>query len=83
VHCKLSGQPVERFAYIVFCFLAPFYLVSSGPITADRLALLLTTVAGLGAFVNLLLAYGVGRWIVQRLRRAGASHGLRPRGRAD
>ncbi len=25
-------------AYVVFCFLAPFYLVSTGPITAERLS---------------------------------------------
>jgi hypothetical protein len=56
-------------AYIAFCFLAPFYMLSSGPITPDRLALLWVTVATVGAFVNLFFAYRAGRWIVQKLRR--------------
>jgi hypothetical protein len=68
-------------AFIAFCFLAPFYMLSGGPITADRLALLGATVAALGAFVNLLLAYGVGRCIVHKLRTnsEGAERRKRPR----
>jgi hypothetical protein len=57
-------------AYIAFCFLAPFYMLSRGPITPDRLALLWAIVAALGAFVNLWLAYGAGRWILRKLRRS-------------
>jgi hypothetical protein len=57
-------------AYIAFCFLAPFYMLGGGPITPDRLALLCTIVAALGACVNLLLAYGAGRWILHKLRRS-------------
>jgi membrane protein DedA with SNARE-associated domain len=57
-------------AYIAFCFLAPFYMLSRGPITPDRLALLWAMVAALGAFVNLWLAYGAGRWILRKLRRS-------------
>jgi len=57
-------------AYIAFCFLAPFYMLSGGPITPDRLALLWTTVAALGAFLNLLFAYGAGKWILHKLRRS-------------
>jgi hypothetical protein len=56
-------------AYIAFCFLAPFCMLSTGPITGDRLALLWATVAALGAFVNLLLAYRAGQWIIHKLRR--------------
>ena len=54
--------------YVAFCFPAPFCMLATGPITADRLALLWVTVAAVGAFVNLLLAYRAGQWIVQKLR---------------
>jgi hypothetical protein len=56
-------------AYIAFCFLAPFCMLSIGPINADRLAMLWATVAAAGAFVNLLLAYRAGQWIVGKLRK--------------
>jgi hypothetical protein len=69
-----AGAAMNRYgwtvvAYIAFCFLAPFYMRSGGPITAERLWLLGAMVAVLGAFVNLSLAYGAGRWIVDRLWR--------------
>jgi hypothetical protein len=57
------------FAYIAFCFLAPFCMLATGPMSADRLAMLWATVAATGAFVNLLLAYRAGQWIVQKLRK--------------
>jgi hypothetical protein len=56
-------------AYIAFCFLAPFFMLTRGPITPDRVAFLCAIIAALGALVNLLLAYGAGRWILHKLRR--------------
>jgi hypothetical protein len=56
-------------AYIAFCFLAPFCMLATGPITAERLAFLWATVAATGAFMNLLFAYKAGQWIVHKLRK--------------